>query len=61
MPGDEVSRDARYAFRFEKFEFSLAADNLTNRKSYSLGFSCLAGSVYPDPGRVLKAAVKYSF
>ena len=53
--------DARYAWKFEKFEFSMAADNLTNHKGYSLAFSCLTGGLYPDPGRVLKAAVKYSF
>jgi len=53
--------DARYAWKFDKFEFSLAADNLTDRKSYSLGYSCATGSVYPDPGRVIKAAVRYAF
>ncbi|MBC7435309.1 MAG: TonB-dependent receptor [Bdellovibrionales bacterium] len=53
--------DARYAWRFDKIEVSLAADNLANRKSYSQGFSCVTGSLYPDPGRVLKAAVRYRF
>jgi iron complex outermembrane receptor protein len=53
--------DARYAWKLDKLEFSLAGDNLTNHKGFSLGFSCLTGAVYPDPGRVLKAAVKYSF
>ncbi|MBC7378155.1 MAG: TonB-dependent receptor [Burkholderiaceae bacterium] len=53
--------DARYAWKFDKVEVSLAADNLANHKGYSQAFSCLTGAVYPDPGRVLKAAVRYVF
>ena len=53
--------DARYAFQLDKLELSVAADNLTNSKSYNLGFSCLTGNVYPNPGRVLKLAAKYAF
>ena len=53
--------DARYAYKLGKVELSVAADNLANSKGYSLGFSCLNGAVYPNPGRVLKLAAKYSF
>ncbi len=53
--------DARYTWKRDNVEFSLAADNLTNRKSYSQAFSCATGGIYPDPGRVIQASVKYSF
>lgn len=53
--------DARYAWKFDRIEVSLAADNLTNHKGYSQAFNCLTGGLYPDPGRVVKAAVKYTF
>ena len=53
--------DARYAFQLDKLELSVAADNLTNNKSYNLGFSCLTGNAYPNPGRALKVAARYAF
>jgi iron complex outermembrane receptor protein len=53
--------DARYTWKLDHVEFSLAADNLTDRKSYSQAFNCIAGGIYPDPGRVLRASVKYAF
>ena len=53
--------DARYAYRVDKVELSIAADNLANNKSYSQAFSCLTGSIYPNPGRVIRLAAKYAF
>lgn len=53
--------DARYTWKLDRVEMSLAADNLTNRKSYSEAFNCVTGSIYPDPGRIIRASVKYSF
>lgn len=53
--------DVRYVWKMDHVELSLAADNLTDRKSYSQAFNCVTGSIYPDPGRVLQASVKYSF
>ena len=53
--------DARYAYKLDKLELSIAADNLANSKSYSQAFSCTTGSLYPNPGRVLKLAARYFF
>lgn len=53
--------DARYAWKLDNVELALSADNLTDRKSYSQAFDCVNGGLYPDPGRVLKATLKYSF
>lgn len=53
--------DARYSWRMDRVELSLAANNLTDEKSYSNAFSCTTGSLYPDPGRTLRAAIKYAF
>lgn len=53
--------DARYTWKLDRVELSLAADNLTDRKRYSQAFDCIAGGIYPDPGRVLRASVKYAF
>ena len=53
--------DARYTWKLDRVELSLAADNLTDRKAYSQAFNCVTGSIYPDPGRVLQVSVKYSF
>lgn len=53
--------DARYTWKLDRVEFSLAADNLTNRKSYSEAFNCVTGGLYPDPGRIIRASVKYTF
>ncbi len=63
MP-DRTLLDARYAWNNRKIEVSLSAINLTDEKSYSYGITnadCSAVNVYPDPGRTLKATVKYNF
>ena len=57
--------DARYAWRFQpNAEFALAAANLLDRKVYTQAFGCaggLATSIYPEPGRELRASVRVSF
>ena len=53
--------DARYSWKLDRVEVSLAADNLTDRKSYSQAFNCVTGGIYPDPGRIIRASVKYVF
>lgn len=53
--------DARYAYKLDKLELSVAADNLADSKRYSQAFSCSTGSIYPNPGRVIKLAAKYAF
>jgi iron complex outermembrane receptor protein len=53
--------DARYRWKQDQLELSLAATNLGDVKGYSQAYSCVSGSLYPDPGRTLKAAIKYSF
>ena len=53
--------DARYLFKFNNLELSVMADNLTDNKNYSLGFNCLTGGLYPNPGRAFKLAAKYLF
>lgn len=61
---DRTLFDARYAWTNRKVEVSVAAMNLTDQRSYSYAITnatCSAVNVYPDPGRTLKAAVKYNF
>ena len=53
--------DAGYRWHQGKMELTLAGSNLTGAKSYSQAFSCVTGSLYPDPGRALKAAVRWKF
>jgi outer membrane receptor protein involved in Fe transport len=53
--------DARYSYKLDKLELSVAADNIADNKSYSQGYSCITGNLYPNPGRVIKLAAKYSF
>jgi iron complex outermembrane receptor protein len=53
--------NARYAHKLNKLELSVAADNLSDNKTYSQAFSCSTGNLYPNPGRVVKLAAKYWF
>lgn len=55
---------ARYAYKLKNAEFSLGVANLTDRKFYSQAFSCAAGvtgSIYPEAGRAVTAAVRVTF
>ncbi|HEY4541426.1 MAG TPA: TonB-dependent receptor [Noviherbaspirillum sp.] len=52
--------DARYAYRTGPWEFAVAGSNLTDRDYFTNAFAC-QGGIYPDPGRQLKASVRYTF
>jgi len=54
--------DALYRWRDKGVELSFGANNLTNQKTYQYDYGCGSGGyVYPDPGRTLRAALKYNF
>ena len=40
---------------------SSEASNLADAHSYSQAFSCASGALYPDPGRTLRAGLRYAF
>lgn len=55
--------DARYAYQWKNWEFSVAGSNLSDRNYYTLRYSCSAASrsIYPEAGRTIKAAVRVAF
>ena len=53
--------DAQYRFIDKGFEVSFGVVNLMNRLGYNNGFTCATPSIYPDPGRTFRAALKYNF
>ena len=53
--------DAQYRFIDKGFEVSFGVVNLMNRLGYNNGFTCATPSIYPDPGRTFRAAMKYNF
>jgi iron complex outermembrane receptor protein len=53
--------DAQYRFIDKGLELSFGFTNLMNRVSYSNGFTPATPTVYPDPGRVVRAGLKYNF
>ena len=56
--------DARYAWRQPNWELALMVTNLGDRRYTSQAFRCNAGQVtaiYPEPGRAVVAAARYSF
>ena len=56
--------DLRYAYQWKNAEFSLGVANLFDRKYFTQAFRCVGGviqSIYPEPGRVLTAAVRVGF
>ena len=59
-----ATADARYAYKFKNAEFSLGVANLMDRKFYSQAYSCVGGvtgSIYPEAGRAVTAAVRVAF
>lgn len=59
-----ATADLRYAYQWKQFEFSVAANNLFDRKYYAQGFLRAPAYtdlyVYPEAGRTFFAAVKVS-
>lgn len=53
--------DAQYRYIDRGFEASFAVVNLMNRLSYGNGFTPATPTVYADPGRTFRAALKYNF
>jgi iron complex outermembrane recepter protein len=56
--------DARYAWRQPSWELAVMVTNLADRRYASQAFRCSAGQVtaiYPEPGRAVVAAARYSF
>jgi len=52
-----VQLDARYAWSSTHWELAVSGTNLTDRRSYSIAFSCANGSLYPDLGRSLRVSL----
>jgi len=55
-----VTLDARYAHKIGPWELSIAGSNLTDKSYYTQAFAC-QGSIYPEPGRQLKIALRREF
>lgn len=56
--------DARYAWRQPSWELAVMVTNLADRRYTTQAFRCNAGQVtaiYPEPGRAVVAAARYSF
>jgi iron complex outermembrane receptor protein len=58
-----VTFDARYAWKFNHWEFAVAGTNLANRKYFSnaYGDGVYYWGIYPDAGRQLKVSARYDF
>jgi iron complex outermembrane receptor protein len=59
-----TTADVRYAYDWKQAEFSVGVTNLADRKFYTQAFACASGrptSVYPEAGRAVTAAVRYTF
>ncbi len=55
---------AGYAFNWRQLELSLAIDNLTDRRYYTLAFACAGGvptSLYPEAGRQVRLQARLAF
>ncbi|WP_087746480.1 MULTISPECIES: TonB-dependent receptor [unclassified Acidovorax] len=63
MPG-YTTADVRYAYQWRNTELSLGVSNLSDRKFYTQAFGCVGGittSIYPEAGRAVTAALRYTF
>lgn len=59
-----TTADARYAYQWRQAEFSLGVTNLFDRRFFTQAFGCAGGeatSIYPEPGRGVTAAVRFTF
>ena len=59
-----TTADVRYAYQWQQVELSLGVANLFDRKYYTQAYSCTAGvtgSIYPEAGRTVTAAVRVRF
>ena len=53
--------DALYRWKDQGFDVSFGVANLMNKSTYNFAYSCASGSLYPEPGRTLRATLKYNF
>ncbi len=53
--------DALYRWKDSAFDVSFGIVNLMNKSTYNFAYSCASGSLYPEPGRTLRATLKYNF
>lgn len=55
--------DALYRWKGQGMDVSFGASNVFNTPSYNAAYTCgvATASVYPEPGRTLRAALKYNF
>lgn len=63
MPG-YATTDLRYAYQFGAAELAAGVANLGDHKYYTQAYVCsggVTGGIYPEAGRTLNAAVRYSF
>lgn len=63
MPG-YATADVRYAYQWRNAEISLGVTNLSDRKFYTQAYGCAGGvttSIYPEAGRAVTAALRYTF
>ena len=63
MPSYSVAH-ARYAYQRKDMDWALAVNNLTDHRYYTQAFGCtsqVTSSIYPEPGRVVMASMRYRF
>ena len=63
MPSYSVSH-VRYAYQRKDTDWALAINNLTDHHYYTQAFGCsgqVTSSIYPEPGRVVMASMRYRF
>lgn len=63
MPSYSVSH-VRYAYQRKDVDWTLAVNNLSDHRYYTQAFGCasqVTSSIYPEPGRVVMASMRYRF
>lgn len=63
MPSYSVA-NIRYAYQLKDIDWALAVNNLTDHRYYTQAFACsnqVTSSIYPEPGRVVMASMRYRF
>lgn len=60
-----TTADLRYAYDWQKAEFSIGVSNLFDRRYYTAAFRCAADgrttAIYPEAGRIVTAALRLRF
>ena len=53
--------DARYAWTDQTWTVAVSGSNLTDHKGYNFAYSCTLGSLYPEPGRLVRLTASRQF